>query len=617
MWRETMSVLIIPQKEWKPESVILEDSALKVVKSDYNTLVIAGPGAGKTELLAQRACYLLQTNTCTHPKRILAVSFKKDAASNLLDRVKTRCGKELTARFESMTFDSFAKETLDRFYQALPLQYRPVRDYRVDAKDSFIKEAFRIAGYDIPQIDSRNSKPDIPRKVLDIMLHGDKIHDFQPALNFNLISRLSNYLLQTNPHIVVALQATYSHVFLDEFQDTTETQYDLVKTCFLGSTSVVTAVGDKKQRIMIWAGAMPEAFEKYQNDFKAQEETMLMNHRSAPKLLMLQKSLYKVVNEKEIDIEPDSRWQPDEGEVNAAIFTNEEDEANYILDNIKSLLGAGIKTSEVCILIKRSLAEYATYLLGPIEGTEINVRDETVYQDLLKEDFTKLILSTIYCSLSTTTPEVYTYLYESDLHFKSVDIEDIERVNSELYKIGIFLSNIKDMFDKANLDSGPEVLTRIIEAMLNYFDEKAIKDYFLQYQNEEFLNEIKSQLCELLWSEFVVRGTWIDACIGFEGNFSIPVMTVHKSKGLEFDAILFLGLEENAFFASHGMTQEDASAFFVAVSRARRMIYITATENRNRINRGAGVQSTKGLKPIYSALKASGVVEYIDNRRCN
>lgn len=98
---------MISKQQWTPHDITLEDAALEVAKSEVNTLVVAGPGAGKTELLGQRACFLLETNTCPYPKRILAVSFKKDAASNLSERIRSRCGKELAFRFESLTFDSY------------------------------------------------------------------------------------------------------------------------------------------------------------------------------------------------------------------------------------------------------------------------------------------------------------------------------------------------------------------------------------------------------------------------------------------------------------------------------------------------------------------------------
>ena len=85
--------IVVPEK-WMPcDGVVLEDSANSAVRTNKNILVIAGPGAGKTELLAQKASYLFQTNICRDPQKILAISFKKDAADNLNKRVIKRCGK--------------------------------------------------------------------------------------------------------------------------------------------------------------------------------------------------------------------------------------------------------------------------------------------------------------------------------------------------------------------------------------------------------------------------------------------------------------------------------------------------------------------------------------------
>src|SRR5690606_27488907 len=88
-------------------------------------------GAGKTEFLAQKATFLLQTGLCQEPKRILAISFKQDAARNLSERVDKRCPPEQARRFDSYTFDAFAKSLVDRFRSAIPPAYRPPRDYRI------------------------------------------------------------------------------------------------------------------------------------------------------------------------------------------------------------------------------------------------------------------------------------------------------------------------------------------------------------------------------------------------------------------------------------------------------------------------------------------------------
>ena len=119
-------------EDWTPIGVDeLEANAMTVVRSTENRSVIAGPGAGKTELLAQRAAYLLQTGGSPAPQRILAISFKRDAASNLGARVRKRCHRHHAGRFDSMTFDAFAKGLVDRFGQALPERWRPSPDYEI------------------------------------------------------------------------------------------------------------------------------------------------------------------------------------------------------------------------------------------------------------------------------------------------------------------------------------------------------------------------------------------------------------------------------------------------------------------------------------------------------
>src|SRR5580700_11121276 len=131
---------------WRPIGVeSLEPVAERAVRASSNALVVAGPGAGKTELLAQRACFLLQTGMCEWPFRILAISFKRDAARNLSDRVRLRCSHELSARFDSFTFDSFAKRLVDRFRGALPQPWCPAKNYELRLSDLKWKPSARIA----------------------------------------------------------------------------------------------------------------------------------------------------------------------------------------------------------------------------------------------------------------------------------------------------------------------------------------------------------------------------------------------------------------------------------------------------------------------------------------
>ena len=303
---------LVPPDLWVPADVdFLEPTAGYAVRSSHNTLVIAGPGAGKTELLAQQACFLLETGTCPAPRRILAISFKRDAARNLGERVRKRCG-DRAHRFDSYTLDAFAKGLIDRFMQALPEEWRPRVAYevmtgsmRVDEMREWLETAGSPEG--LPRGDLGGRSDSDIRRIFDGMSHGHalpyagvnalvrhrglrwwkeqlSLPPGRQSLTFPMLNRLAAFLLRSNPKLTTALRATYGYVFLDEFQDTTAAQYDLVRAAFEGSTAVITAVGDSKQRIMVWAGAMTDVFGAYQTDFTAELLHLVSNFRSAPEL---------------------------------------------------------------------------------------------------------------------------------------------------------------------------------------------------------------------------------------------------------------------------------------------------------------------------------------------
>ena len=96
---------LVATDAWQPRGIAdLEPNAWHVLHHQGNACVVAGPGAGKTEFLAQRAAYLLETGTCPAPNRVLAISFKTDAAENLATRVRERCDRSQANRFVSDDF---------------------------------------------------------------------------------------------------------------------------------------------------------------------------------------------------------------------------------------------------------------------------------------------------------------------------------------------------------------------------------------------------------------------------------------------------------------------------------------------------------------------------------
>src|ERR1051326_4290471 len=159
---------LVRPEDWGPQGVAdLEPRAWEALRqTERSVLVTAGAGAGKTEFLAQKATYLLQTGLCPAPKRILAISFKRDAARNLAERVEQRCPSEQARRFSSYTFDAFSKGFVDRFRAAIPEPYRPSADYRIvmpcerDHNDSLDTHNFR--GVNTQQLDREIANTRLP-----------------------------------------------------------------------------------------------------------------------------------------------------------------------------------------------------------------------------------------------------------------------------------------------------------------------------------------------------------------------------------------------------------------------------------------------------------------------
>lgn len=616
------------KQNWQPaDGLTLEQVATQVVKSESNSLVIAGPGAGKTELLAQRACFLLETNECKAPRKILAISFKKDAAKNLAERVEKRCGTELTKRFHSMTYDAFAKSLVDRFYSAIPEEYRPSPVYEIavaDKEHNDIRYAYELAGFEPPRTMREKDINDLLEKEIvrhplplvessgyptkrawELLLAGGDSKTSR--MSFPMITRLVTYLIQCNPQLMKSLQITYSHVFLDEFQDTTRIQYELVKTCFHHSKSIMTAVGDSKQRIMVWAGAMREVFPTYKADFQSNEFQMVMNHRSAPRLVEIQKVFFSRFNEQPIPIQTSSRWQDSDGLAYLHMFDNQTQEATTITNIVKRMIDDGSHTpNDICILVKQSVDKYCNELVSTFKSCGIRARNEGIYQEFLKEDFVTLCLNTIIISLRRDAA-AWMYCRNILLDIKKKNEDDPE-VHALLKELSHFISDVKsDLKNAANeID-----LSNIVQKIIDYYSVDAIKSIFPQYLRSNYLSKLSAKLTKWLWEERAQAGSMILAIDSLLGKSTLPIMTIHKSKGLEYKTIFFLGLEDAAFFKYSSQKEEDTAAFFVALSRAKHTLHFTFSSARD-----FGTYSTQRKRVIedfYRALADSGVVETVNH----
>lgn len=626
---------IIQPEKWKPkDDLILSTNAEKVVKSNEDYVVTAGPGAGKTELLAQRASYLLETNICSNPRKILAISFKKDAAQNITERVEERNENIFKNRFVSKTYHAFAKMLVDNFRKAIPENYRPKADYNLLTHLSTAEKEQRIMKFNaelsekfslrhgIPEIDPNDFwNNSLIGNSLPINNDFDNINDWlaykvwndllnrnknKSELTFSMLIRLAEYLLKRNPYILKSLRATYSHVFLDEFQDTTYPQYDLIKTCFLGSDSTLTAVGDEKQRIMGWAGAMPDAFKIFTEDFNANKIELYTNYRSSPKLIEIQKAFSNYLSEEQLEIKYSDKWDEDDGICEVWIFDNAKQESKEVADAVVDFLEAeSLKPRDICILTKMKPKKYTKLIIKELNNKGIKAREESEIQPLLTEELTKIILALMNFAVNIKSPDDYCYIIDT---LKFLNAYDGETKNEKVLKLEKDLSDFsKKLEDLLKQVTNENDILNCINEIITFIGEANLKSKFPQYQNNNWFDEVKKKLLAHLVEEYKGNRDWIQTVVNLRGENTVPIMTTHKSKGLEFDTIFFVGLEDSAFWTIKNQRKEDTSTFFVAFSRAERRVIITFSKRRNfgRFSK----QSAENVMSIYRLLTEAGLVE--------
>lgn len=604
--------------EWMPaDGMILEKNAGNVATKIENNLVVAGPGAGKTELLAQKACFLLQTNTCKFPHKILAISFKRDAAYNLKERVRLRCGNELARRFDSLTFDSFAKQLLDRFKHALPEEYKISNEYEVILSDQTILDYYKAQ--DLTYFNTTNRDVILSLHTSQLPLNtATKEEKIRTAvwkkmiqgkdckLSFKMIMRLAEYIINSNPKIKKYLQQTYHYVFLDEFQDTTEIQYDLFKSCFLDSSSFFTAVGDDKQRIMLWAGALDPIFDNFISDTHANRVPLIMNFRCAPRLVALLNHLTEHLLGKKDFATPSPKWQPDQGECFVWLFDDPAAETKILFETVQNWIDKdSLNPRDICILVKQQLARYAGDLIEYFNQNGIKARDENKLQDLLTQEISIFIINVLYTVFQRRSGESkqIAFAFLSNLH---TELEDEQLLRLEV-SFSKFLKKIKSDYSATPLTD--DAIKNMVEEIVNFANKDRIRAYFPSYKNIIVLDRAINELLSEFTSNYHDANDIIPALDKLTGKDTMPVMTVHKSKGLEYHTVIFIGLEDGAFWSFDKQPDEDKCTFFVALSRAKERVVFTFSKVReDRFGRPQS-QSFDNIEVIFKELENSGIAE--------
>ncbi|WP_295226035.1 ATP-dependent helicase [uncultured Brevundimonas sp.] len=637
---------MIAVADWRPVGVPgLEATASAAVRAEGSTLVVAGPGTGKTELLGQKAAFLLQTDTCRSPRRILAISFKRDAATNLRDRVERRCGAALARRLDSMTFDAFAKQLLDRFWRALPphltfqgpygiapfIKRLEFEDLRQNAADGLTENghpaqwAAALVGktLDARQIHAVNQN-DFNASVQGMRLHPLQISSYgqflqlvqlraslkyaTPQFGFPMISLLARAIIHESPPIRRAICATYSHVFLDEFQDTTSIQYGLIDEIFKGSSAKLTAVGDDKQRIMGWAGAKSDVFATFEADFLAAETTsgrvsLTQNYRSNARIVEVLNTLKSNLAPHEPDFVA-AREAPSlpADEICAILVAKDEsDEASAVADHVARAITAGTSPRDIGLLVKQKAVDWEGRL-GPAflaRGIALRNEDRDVggasIQDLMTETYSRILMDMLELLTRRHGGALWSTTVGHLASVRGLVIDDDTTIENEL---AVEL----DRFHRDNRMSGsesatPADVTAKVAAIESFLGLPALRAAAPQYSSEDFFDRIRRATVSFL-SEIAAKGVpWSKLLETSRGINEVPLLTITKSKGLEYDLVILLGLNDQEWWSFDKDPGEGHSNFFVAASRARERLLMTR-QGRDRNSK---------IRSIFDLLAAAGV----------
>lgn len=526
---------MIDPDDWRPVGGLdLEPNALKAVRGTAaNVVVTAGPGAGKTELLAQRADFLFQTGASPYPKRILAISFKVDAARNLQSRVRLRSGSQYAARFDSFTFHAFAKRLIDNFRPALTGQNALNLDYRID----------------------------------DVRIQNKQI-------TFGDLVPLALEILAKNAYARGALRQTYSHVFMDEFQDATTAQYAFLKEAFAGTGVQLIGVGDTKQRIMGFADALEGVMATFAADFSATDLQLYQNFRSKPRLRRMQNRM--ILEMDPAAASPDTDLVGDEGVLQVLRFDSDEDEAAAVTDLIKGWLDEGVPPREITVLARQQPHLITSVFGGHLAAAGIPYRNEQQSQDMTAEPVPALIFNFLRVVADDARPEAYAELV------RVVTRGGIEEADGVLdSKLRTILREARLTVRTAGFDHADFASWKpLINAFLKFVTRPVLSALSPSYQQGSRLNDVVKEASGAFKRELAVDGDPIAALDRLSEEDAVRILTVHKCKGLEFEKVIVFGVEPQFFW---GNDDADVKAeFFVAISRAKDELVLTTALNRSK-----------------------------------
>lgn len=584
--------------------IILSSEQKKIVDTiDGSILVKAGPGSGKTRVVIERIKKLLKTKKRV---RVLALTFSNLAADEMRERLEMDSSiKDSLSHVTIGTIHSFCLDLVQKHKSLIGLQhdlmlFEDSSERKLILKNIFLqdiqlkqcllqkKNPDHILNDCLSKISELKRKfisPDTysDRKFAQIYeAYNDSLRD-QNAIDFDDILFFAYRILNENPRVAKLYTSVYKYICVDEAQDLNSAQYEVLRALCGSEFKNIMLVGDDKQSIYGFNGSDSSLMtKKFVSDFSPITYELNENYRSATSIIKFANTIdgsnITAVNYKY------------EGELKAFSFIDERTEAKYIVDRICDL----IKTGHKDIQGKLELENFAVIARNKYA---LNQLEEQLTERGIDYFFKRSSLG-----ISNESDYMKMFDWGMRLFINPKDIVHLNKLKNKLQSVDIpFSSNIaiaqaelKKLFEDYQLcgisqsmdywkDSAfdlDKALNCIEEQIVSMNDEEhyLISNDIQQWRQhwKKYKNQVSREYRSLSsFRSYVSLGKTQDT----SNDTGISLLTAHMSKGLQYDVVFVIGLTEGTFpdyraIGNDEMNQE-RNNFYVAVTRAKRLCYLT------------------------------------------
>lgn len=582
-------------------------------------LIVAGAGAGKTKTITHRILHLIANGVS--PERILAITFTNKAAKEMRDRVRSLIEKESnishlrkTMPFVS-TFHSLGvliiKENASLF--GLPRHFNifDTADSKKAVKDAMIglgidpKEHLDKIRHTISREKGRgvtaneyfeNGAYDFNSEMTKkVWVKYEEILKREHALDFDDLLLKTLKLFEKNSDVLARYQERFLYIHIDEYQDTNKVQ-NRIAELLAGKHQNICVVGDADQNIYSWRGAEIKNMLHFEKTYRnAQTFFLEQNYRSTKNILSVAN---EIIEKNNFRIPKKLFTENAEGE-KISIFEarNELDEAHFIALKSKALITEGVDPDSIAVLFR------ANFQSRVLEDAFLSYG--VPYQMLGTKFFERKEIKDIISFIKTSlNPENV-----SDMS-RIINIPPRGIGKTTLEKILSGKEEELNVGTKAKIENFRKMLAEFRTILLSKKPSESIKyiinksgiEDHLKTNSEEDLERWENimELVTLATKYDVLEGE--DAIEGFLTDVSlasdqdslddkktgVKLMTVHSSKGLEFDYVFVSGLESDLFphrrFGESKKSGEDSEEerrlFYVAITRAGKKLFLTWAQTR-------------------------------------